>query len=387
MKILVVSSFLPYPLYSGGHVRLYNLLKELSTRHDITLVCEKRKYQTQADIDAVKKMCKEVYVVDRKKQWSPEVVFRTVISTCPFLIEGHRLPAMKKIIADLLQKEAFDVIHVETFYVMQNVPATNVPIVLVEHNIEYTVYQRFADTAPLLLRPVLQVDVEKIKYWEKTSWEKADAVVGVSQVEAKQMRSDAVVVPNGVSLTDFPFKKSGLLSKNPVILFMGDFKWIQNRNTAMWILKDIWPKIKTAAALWIVGKHIPDNIKAYASGSIIIDEHAPDKTSDIYKKADVLLSPIRVGGGTSYKILEAMASGVPVVTTKLGVEGLHAKAGEHAYVAETPDEIAQKTIAMLTQKKEQQRIRKNARKFIEENYSWTKIATMLEEVYHDAVKH
>lgn len=393
MKILLVSSFLPYPLFSGGHVRLFNLIKELSNTHEITLVCEKRKHQTQKDVEAVRKYCKDLLVVDRKKQWSPQVITQTVISPLPFLLSGHNLPAMKSILIKLLRNNTYDVIHVETFYVMQNLPPTTVPIILVEHNIEYMVYQRFVDRAPFLLRPLLQIDVEKIKYWEKKSWEKATKVIGVSKKEAGQMRKDAAVVPNGVDLQSFPFKKTTTEKKEKTILFMGDFKWIQNKDTALWILKEIWPKIELelsrqgfSVRLWIVGKHIPDDIKEYSSKSVILDEHAPDITSEIYKKADILLAPIRVGGGTSYKILEAMASGVPVVTTTLGVEGLGAKDAKQALVRESSETLALAAVSLLTNKRQSDLLRKNAREFIEKSYSWKTIAATLEGVYKDAIK-
>ncbi|HSD98662.1 MAG TPA: glycosyltransferase family 4 protein [Patescibacteria group bacterium] len=393
MKILVVSSFLPYPLFSGGHVRLFNLLRELSKHHEITLVCEKRKHQTTSDVAAVKKVCKEVITVDRKKQWSPEVVFQTAISSLPFLLKGHELPEMKKIIEKLLLENTFDLIHIETFYVFQNVPETILPTVLVEHNIEYKVYERFVKTAPFLLRPFLQIDVEKIKYWEKFYWQRATKVAGVSKIEAEQMRNDAIVVANGVNLSDFPFKQTGEKSQQKKILFMGDFKWIQNRDTASWIIRDIWPLIVSRmknhnikVVLWIVGKNIPENLKKSSSDAIIFDENAPDKTSDIYQQASVLLSPIRVGGGTSYKILEAMASGVPVVTSPLGVEGLGASKNKEALVGETSDHLAKYVVSLLTDKKEYTQIAKNARKFIEENYSWEKIAKELEGVYKNAIQ-
>lgn len=328
MKILIVSSYLPYPLFSGGHIRLFNILKELSSRHELYLVCEKRQYQTEKDIAEVKKFCKEVYVVKRKKQWSPKVIFDTAISSYPFLLTGHTLTVMKEILEELLKKYTFDVIHVETFYVYQNLPQTNIPTVLVEHNIEYKVYERFIETAPILVRPLLKVDTEKIKYWEKKAWEKATKVVGVSEIETKEMRKDAIVVPNGVNLSDFPFRKTQENKKEKTTLFIGDFKWIQNTTTASWVIKDILPLILKEvpdAKLWIVGKHIPDSLKRYGSDAISFDEHAPDKTSDVYKKADISLTPIKVGGGTSYKILESMASGVPVVTTLRGIEGIDGK--------------------------------------------------------------
>ncbi len=391
MRILVVSSFLPYPLYSGGHVRLYNLLKELSNNHKIILVCEKRNHQTQKDIDEVKKICEDVITVERKKQWSPNNVIKTAISSLPFLLVGHNLPEMKQKIIEVLKDKHVDVIHVETFYVWQNLPKTYVPVVLVEHNIEYQVYQKFMKRSPVLVQPLLSVDIQKIKYWEEKIWKKVTKLVAVSEEEKKQMkRDDVVVVPNGVDLTEFKMQnaKFKIEKKEKTILFIGDFKWIQNRDAAEFIIKDIWPRInvKHNLKLWIVGKHIPDNLKKFGSKNVVFDENAPEKTSDIYKKADILLAPIQVGGGTSYKIIEAMASGVPVVTTPLGVKGLEATPGNEALVSETAEGLAHDVVRLLEEKDLYERIRTNARAFIEKNFSWKIIAKTLEGVYKDAVK-
>jgi len=92
----------------------------------------------------------------------------------PFLIVGHTNLSMKRKIKDLLQKEKFDVLHAETFYIMQNIPKTKIPIVLAEHNIEYMVYKRFADSKPFFIKLPFYVDVIKMKRLEENFWKKAD---------------------------------------------------------------------------------------------------------------------------------------------------------------------------------------------------------------------
>src|SRR5579859_5917897 len=96
MKVLLVSSYLPYPLHSGGQVRLYNLIKELSAEHEITLICEKRPHQTIRDIEEVKRICKEVITVDRKKQWSVSNIIQTGVSSNSFLLTGHTQDEFKQ---------------------------------------------------------------------------------------------------------------------------------------------------------------------------------------------------------------------------------------------------------------------------------------------------
>lgn len=389
MKILVVSSFLPYPLFSGGHIRLYNLLRRLSLNHDITLVCEKRDYQTDQDIEEIKKFCR-LKVFNRKKQWSYKNILYAGFSAFPFLMVGHANKSMKDEIEKILSNEKFDLIHVETFYVMQNVPSTTLPIILVEHNIEYLVYQRFTNLMPLVLRPLLYVDILKLKYWEKRFWKKATKLIAVSDEEKQIMdRSDVEIVPNGVDVNKFKVKseKFQIDKKEKRILFIGDFKWMQNRNAAEWILKELWPRINSLdLKLWIVGKNIPANIKSKASGNVFFDEDAPTNTEEIFKMADLLIAPIVVGGGTSYKILEAMACGVPVVTTSLGIEGIDARAGREVIIAETANDFADKIQSLLKNKTLHDTLSKNARSLIEKKYNWDIIVGQLEKVYKLAIK-
>ncbi len=389
MKILLVSSFLPYPLFSGGHIRLYNLIKYLSKRHEITLICEKRTTQSEKDIEKLKEFCKTVITVKRKKQWSTTNILMSGFSMNPFLIVGHTLPEMKQKITEQMQKEKFDLVHVETSYVFQNIPTTNLPIILVEHNIEYLVYKRFADHAFFLIRPFLYIDVQKLKNIEKKFWKQATRLVAVSEEEKKIMeRDDVVVIANGVDTTKYqPSKKTITGIKR--LLFIGDFKWVQNRNTIRWILQNIFPllqkkieKMDMKVRLWVVGKDIPEDIKKLGDNRHVdFDENAPSDTAEIYAQSYLLLAPIRVGGGTQYKILECMASGVPVITTSLGAEGLGAKDQQEILIANNPESISGQIVTLLESEDLYEKIARNARQLIEEKYDWENIAKKLDGVY------
>src|SRR5258708_6603934 len=397
MNILIVSSYLPYPLFNGGHIRLYNLMKELSKKHRLTLICEIRHDQTEGDIKEVKKFCDDVITIPRKKQWSYQNILKAGFGMYPFLLVGHTLPEMKMAIVRTLNAKRFDVIHVETFYVMHNLPKTYLPVVLAEHNIEYAVYQRYAAASPWYKRPFLLFDIAKITYWEEKSWRAATRLLAVTEQEKKKMkRRDVIVVPNGVDIDTFVPKKRSLKveTKERRILFMGDFKWIQNRDSAKWIIEEIWPEVVSRfhvtgckLLLWVVGKNMSDELKAMGHGnsSIILDEHAPDQTWKIYQKSDILLAPIKVGGGSSYKIIEAMASGVPVVTTGLSARALEAKDKTHLLVGETSGSLADATVRLLGNEEVYERIRNNARVFIEKTYSWEHIAKILENVYKEVI--
>ncbi|MCL4418642.1 MAG: glycosyltransferase family 4 protein [Patescibacteria group bacterium] len=399
MKILMVSSYLPYPLFSGGHIRLFNILKNLSQRHEITLVCEKRANQTKKDIEEVEKICKKVIAIDRKKQWSLANIVKTGLSNSPFLITGHAQTKMREEINKLLTSEKFDLVHVETSYVMQNLPKTPIPVVLAEHNVEYLVYKRYSNRISFLLRPLLNIDVFKLKNKEEAFWEKADYLIAVSEDEAKIMKAknkNVVIVPNGVDINRFKIKDLRFTNKNnnKTILFIGDFRWVENRDALRWIYKDIWPllKLKTKDLefkinLRIVGKDIPEYLKKTRDDDIIFDENADNDTSKIFQKANLLLAPIRIGGGTSFKILEAMASGVVVATTRLGASGIGAKDHEEVLISDEADELTNRIIEVFENDLLYKEITANARKLIEKKYDWRIIVEKLEDVYRLATSN
>jgi glycosyltransferase involved in cell wall biosynthesis len=392
MRILMVSSYLPFPLHSGGQVRLYNLIKELSDKHEITLICEKRPHQTASDVKEVEKICKKVITVPRRKQWSIENVVRSATSGHSFLVTGHTHIEMQEAIIKELFKEHFDVIHVETYYVMQNIPLNPVPLVLVDHNIEYDVYKRFMDRAPLPVRPLLALDIKKIKKEEEKAWGDAANVIAVSEEDKKVIEKTGVMaslVPNGVNIDLFSFKTKKS-SEEKKILFIGDFKWLQNKDSVTFIIKNIFPLIKEQtknAKLWIVARNIPDSIRDLTTDpDVIFDEKSSAKpTPEIFQEADISLVPIRVGGGTSYKILESMSCGTPVVTMPMSASALHANDEEHLMVGKTAEELAKKTVALFENDNVYKEIAKNGRKLIEENYSWKEIAKELENIYNSIV--
>ena len=393
MKILMVSSYLPYPLHSGGNIRLYNILKKLNKKHNVTLVCEKRPYQTEKDIAEVKKICSKLITVFRKKQWNLSNILLSAVSPNSFLVTGHTLIPMREKIEGLLAKEKFDLIHAETFYITHNIPESSLPLVVAEHNIEYMVYQRFSRSASPLLKPLLYIDISKIKKNEEDTWKRANAVITVSKDDGeivKQLNKNVYVIPNGVNINKFKIQNSKFKidREEKTVLFIGNFKWVQNRDAAGFILKEVWPILKSKfkseklkIRLWIVGKNIPDYFKKYNNEDIVFDENAPDDTSLIFQKSDILLAPIRVGGGTSYKILEAMASGVAVVTTTLGASGLGVENNRDILIAESEDELIKGIQKLASDEGFYRKISKNARKLIEDKYTWEKIVKNLEEAY------
>jgi len=395
MKILMLVPFLPNTSMSGGQTRWYNIIKHLSKSHEITLFSLIKDESEKKFIPELEKYCKKVKVFYRPKSpWTARNLLLTIFSYYPLLVIRNFSLKEKKAIKKELQEGNYDLIHAETFYVMPHLPKkTKTPSILVEQTIEYLVYKHHVDTqVPFLLRPIFMLDVLKLKFWEKYYWQKTDRLVAVSDADKKTMltlipKTKVDVIPNGVDVFYFD-KKEKLHTKEKRILFVGNFKWLQNVEAADILVNNIWKNVEKNAdvKLWIVGKSIPQFVKdaSKKDDSIIYTESIKD-IRDAYKKSFLMLVPLYGPGGTRLKVLEALASKLPVVSTKIGVEGLGIKYNKHALVGENLEDLVKIVNKIINNTKMANQIGKNGFDFVKENYDWKAIVKLHDDIY-DSVK-
>lgn len=378
MKILFVSAVLPYPLYSGGQTRMYNLLKRLSPKHEIHLYSFIR---SEKEKEYVKDLgfCKSVTTVLRGRVWQPKYLFKSITGAYPLLWQSYHNPDMLALLSDEIVKGNYDLIHIEPGYVWPSIPTEHrVPIVLAEHNIEHAVYDAYVGQFHIYpLRPFLSLDVAKMIRWEKRSWNEAAHIVTVSSHDKAYIGQPNVsVVPNGVDTKTFSFRPKKTFTQGRLrVLYVGNFLWMENRDAADYIIRDYWPVITEKfpnATLRIVGKNAPQ-------GPYFVDN--VKNIQDELHAADIMLAPIRIGGGTKYKILEAMASGLPVISTTQGVQGMKGEANTHFLLTQSPKDILS-SLERLQNSNMRMTMVKNARTIIEKEYSWDLIAQKLDRIWN-----
>lgn len=389
MKILMITPYLPYPLLSGGQIRSYNLLKNLSKKHKITLFSFIRDDNERVHIKKLTKYCQLVKVFKRRKAWDIKNIILAGFTPYPFLVSIYFSLTLRKAITEELNNGNYDLIHAETFYVMPNIPKTKTPILLVEQTIEYLVYQNFVDNLKFLpIKPLLYFDVMKIRVWEKHYWRQATRLVAMSD-EDKKIMGQAVpnknidIVANGVDINLFT-KTKIQRPKRPTVLFVGNFKWLPNKDAAWFLTYKIWPKIKKKipqSRLWIVGRNPTSKILSLSKQKDVLVDGGVDDIRDAFGQASVLLAPIRNGRGTKYKVLEAMASKLPVVSTPLGVDGIDVKDNDQVLIASQASDLAEKTIKILKDQQLGKKIAKSAFWLIKNKYNWQIIASSLDKVY------
>jgi glycosyltransferase involved in cell wall biosynthesis len=391
MKILMLTPYLPYPLLSGGQIRTYNLLKKLADKHEITLFALIKNDQKRRHIPHLEKFCKKVKVFKRsEKPFTVKNIVKTAFSSYPFLVMRNHVPEVIEAVKTELATEQYDLIHAETFYMMPHLPQTKIPIILVEQTIEYLGYESYAKKRWRPLRWLLNLDIAKIKHWEKFYWQLADKLVVMSDEDQAYIQrfvdepDKVVVISNGVDTQWFKQKPQKLPSK-PTILYVGTFKWLPNIEAVSFLVEKIWPQIKQTlpdAQLKIVGNAPTKEIKAYGAqdDSIEVTGRVED-IRDAFKQAHVLLAPVFSGKGTRYKILEAMASGTPIVATPTAVEGLKLSHGQQVLVGQDAQSLANLTLKVLNDPVLWKQLSQAGQAFVEQYYDWNLISQKLDKLY------
>ena len=397
LKILMLVPFLPNIQTSGGQTRWYNIIKHLSREHDITLFSLKKDDSEKKFIPELKKYCKEVRVFSRPKSpWTLKNILLAELGFYPLVVIRNFSGSERKAVKEELEKGDYDLIHAEAFYVMPHIPQTDIPTVLVEQTIKYMVYKHYVDNeVPLILKPLYMLDVVKLRYWEKYYWKKADKLVSVSHEDRQAMHDlipdvDVDIIPNGVDTDYYVAKK--VAKKHPARVMYGvtNFEWLQNVEAVNLLISEVWPTIhkeEPEAILWIVGRRIPEKIVKLAKerNDVEITESIED-ARDAYLAATVMVTPIKGAGGTRLKILEAMAAGLPIVSTSVGVAGLGLKHGKHALVSDSMSGLAKQAIKIIRDKKTAEKMGKEGKKFVKDNFDWKAISKLHKPIYDDILR-
>jgi len=366
----------------------------LCKNHEITLVSLIKDPKENKNIKHLLKYCQKVMTFQRSATpWTLKNILKTGFSFDPFLIVRNFAPGVKEAVTKELETGEYDLVHAETFYVMPSIPKTNLPIILVDQTIEYLVYQHYVnETAPWYIKPLLQIDVEKMKYSERYYWRKASQVVAVSEADKREMlklepEMFVEIIPNGVNLDLFR-KKTNWNTKEKAILLISNFKWLQNVEAAYLLINKVFPLVQKkveGVKLWIIGQHVPKEISEIRDQDILV-KSVPEEDSktlvDAWHDATVFASIIKGPGGTRLKNLAAMASQLPIVSTKVGVEGLMVEDKKHVLIGNQPPNIADLLVKVIKSPRLAERLALSARHHVEKKFDWRIIAKDLDSLYN-----
>jgi sugar transferase (PEP-CTERM/EpsH1 system associated) len=402
VRILFLSQIVPYPPHGGVLQRGYNLLRQLGRSSRIHLLAfvhpdiPHHGQMLEESRRALGSFCESLEYFPLWPKASPlhyaAALAAGAVSPLPFGVIGHRSREYRCRVSSLLQQIPFDIIHADTLALAPFVPLPQrVPTALTHHNIESVLMARRAGAeGRLLAKRYLQREASKLEAYERTMAPQFDVNIVVSSVDGETLaaRSPGIrtaVVPNGVDVEYFAPEPG---HETPALVYTGGMNMFANRDAVMYFLTAIWPLIRARVPevrFFAVGQDPPEELTTFANhdSSVVVTGYVEDIRPHV-RQAAVYVVPLRVGGGTRLKVLDAMAMGKAMVSTSIGCEGLAVRSGAHLLVADTPDAFAASTVSLLRDADRRRALGRAARQLVEEHYAWTVVGRQLLDAYEHA---
>lgn len=391
-RVVFVSERCPWPIDDGGQIRTYKVLERLAGRYTVTLLALAP--PSPADVAPIRALGVEVLTFPRRdERW------RLPLHAAASLVDRRPFPFNKSFSRDVLgalrrqlargDVAALHLNHLDAAQYLDFLDARRVPSVVDTHNVMTTVYGRYVETASNLpLRAFLAAQSWKMRRYEPRLLRRASACIVCSDLERDRLRdwgvADPVVVPNGVDTARF---EPGSTPRAPGplrLVFTGALDYRPNHDGMEWFLREVQPVLVARLPefqLAVVGRNPSASLRALADPRRVTFTGRVEDVRPHVSGADVFIAPLRVGGGTRLKILEAMAAGAPVVSTTVGAEGIDAEEGVHLVRADTPEAFAQAIAALAADPDQRAAMARAARELVVARYDWCAVTEPLLATY------
>ncbi|MFZ1129443.1 MAG: glycosyltransferase family 4 protein [Terriglobales bacterium] len=395
MRILWVKADKLLPVQNGGNIRTYHVLRYLSARHELTFYSY---YAGAPDAEYENELRRQlpgaVAVCTGKRELSGAARALDYLvhlgARPPYAVSRFAHPGVQKQIQAWYREQRFEVAVCDFLDAAVNFPGRlNLPSVLFQHNVESEIWRRHADTAGnAAKRMMYRMEFRKMLGYERAAVRKFQHVIAVSENDRSLMTQwvdggRVTVVPTGVDLAEYRPHPLAFESNPsaPLITFVGAMDWEPNVDGVEYFCSEIWPAIKVEvpqARLRIVGRNPDQRVQKWAADSIAVTGRVPSVVEHLHQ-SDVVIVPLRIGGGTRLKIYEAMATAKAVVSTTVGAEGLDVHHGRDIVLADDARSFAQAVI-MLLRDPELRRRYANAAAQTAAAYDWPVIGERFSEV-------
>jgi glycosyltransferase involved in cell wall biosynthesis len=400
LSILYVSQMPASPARFGAQARVHGLMTHLARRHDLTaVVLVDNEFDIEECRRAMQAYCREVVLVPnpygRDGLTKRLLQFRSLASTRSFERLRVTVPALQQALDEVLRARRFNIVNLEFSFLghcdlRQAPPGERLPRLIVDsHNVDYELARQYAHAGGSLTRRLYAAaNWRKLRREELRTYRDADGVYLCSAADERRLLDQVpgvrtAVIPNAADVEYYQPRPTDPPLDSRTVVFFGLLSYFPNVDGVTHFVHDIWPRIVDAhpdARLKIVGGRAPPSLLALAGPRIELTGFVPDLRPHLAAAATVVV-PLRLGGGTRLKIVEAMAMGKAIVSTSLGAEGIEAVPGDDLLVEDQPAAFADAVSRLLTDPGLAARIGQSARRLAVQRYSWSRAAQALEGFY------
>ncbi|HLG73144.1 MAG TPA: glycosyltransferase family 4 protein [Chloroflexota bacterium] len=386
-RLLFLTPQLPHPPHQGAAIRNLNFVKIAAQRHEVAIYSFVRSEQEREAADVLREWASDIRTFPAPKRSLAQRGIQTAFSPQPDM--GRRLQS-DAMAAAVTQSEA-DLVQAEAIEMAQYLRQARGRRVFDCHNAEWVLQRRTFAVDLGRGRPVGAaysfLQWLKLRRYERRACQQAGAVVAVSEEDRAALldldpRLRVDVVPNGV---DAAFFAPSPDSPQPhTFLFTGTLDFRPNVDAVRWLVREIWPLIRAKlpdARLTLAGRApLADIRRLHGSDGIAVVASPPD-IRPFFSEAAVYLVPVRAGGGSRYKLLQAMSMQLGIVSTTLGAEGISGSDGEHLRLADDPGGFAGAAVELAQDACQRQRLGQAARELVLARYDWPVLAPALHAIW------
>jgi sugar transferase (PEP-CTERM/EpsH1 system associated) len=404
MRVLQLSARNIWPLNTGAKLREFHLARQVANHFPLTYAGlwdeNEHPHSEVCPAQALLPSSAEIVMVPKERRYTFSKLVRGLFGT-PISILNCTTHVMSETLAVLLRERRFDAVQIEGVHLagylklIRGVP-DRPRIVCDWHNIESELMRRYASRAPGAARRIYaRRTAASLARFERLLLEVVDAHVVPSERERQRLlelapAADIRVVDNGVDAAWFQDCATPPRSARRRVLFVGSMDYHANIEGALWFANDVWPLLRERVpgiVLTIVGRQPAAEIQALASLPGIEVTGTVDDVRPFYREAIVSVVPLRTAGGTRLKIPEAMAAGVPVVSTKLGAEGLVVTPGADLLIGDSEEELAAAVAALARDEERWRAIAAAGLRLARQRYDWSRAAQPLIDIYQGFAAH
>jgi len=405
LKVLWISHFVPYPPKGGMLSRSYNLLKEVAAANDIYLLAFIQRKPLITMFDSLEQglresrehlsvLCKTVEFIDIPSETSRygkyTEALRSLITRLPYTVNWLTAPGMLQAVNVILDKHNLDVVHVDTISLAQYIDAfRNIPKLLTHHNIEsHMMLRRVSGERNPLKKMYYRIEGNKLRAYEKELCRQFQMNITCSSLDSERLREidnslEICEIENGVDINYFKPRKD-TASNEASLIFVGGLNWYPNRDAMIYFADEIWPLLKKSCQIRmdVIGQDPPQKLLDLARQDSSYRVHGfVDDVRPYMESAGIYVCPIREGGGTRLKILDALAMKKPLVAHPLSCEGIDVEEGESVLFATQPEEFRDRILLLLGNEELRNRMGAAGRELVRSKYSYTYLGDKLSRLY------
>lgn len=389
LRILIVCPEPPAPPTWGFALRVYHLSRELARNHDVSLLTYDMGDPTR-DWGHLASLF-TVHSVPAPSIGRRRAQLLSLLSRESFHLSRLRSESMQRALNEITAREQFDVIQVESSQMFGFEFPAGPALVLDEHNIEHDLLARVAASERSLPRRLYHgLEQRKVLREELAAWSRATGCVVTSPDDRRRLHEavpDArtAVVANGVDLDYFAPVPAAVDHRS--LVFVGSINYRPNTDAVLHCAEEILPLVRRrvpGARLTVVGQGAPRAVRRLDGPAVCVPGAVPD-VRPFLAAASVVVVPLRMGGGTRLKVLEALAMGKAVVSTSIGCEGIDVEDGRHLLIADDAGAFAAQVVRLLGDEELARRLGMAGRRLVEARYGWASVAGQLESFHTELV--